>query len=191
MTQEINTQKRNTAATALTLAYMIVTAAIVCAYLFGYLDQPFHDANLYHYKDVITFAVIALLAIAVMLFKTPGYAILPPATFGSFVVLSIGQDSLLRYLILAAVLFAIGMYGMVVSRNAVRVLMSIELMLNAVNINLVAFSRYTDAQSTGQIFAIFILTVAAAEAAVGLAIVLAIYRNSSTVDMERFNLLKW
>ena len=93
---------------------------------------------------------------------------------------------------LAALLFAIGLYGMVVSRNAVRVLMSIELMLNAVNINLVAFARYIDpVHVRGQIFAIFILTVAAAEAAVGLAIVLSIYRNTSSVDMENFNILKW
>ena len=84
------------------------------------------------------------------------------------------------------------MYGMVASRNAVRVLMSIELMLNAVNINLVAFARYIDpTEVKGQVFAIFILTVAAAEAAVGLAIVLAMYRNTATVDMEQFNLLKW
>ncbi|HEY9681653.1 MAG TPA: NADH-quinone oxidoreductase subunit NuoK [Oculatellaceae cyanobacterium] len=98
---------------------------------------------------------------------------------------------MLRYLTLAAMLFAIGLYGMVVSRNAVRVLMSIELMLNAANLNLVAFSRYTDMHATGQVFAIFILTVAAAEAAVGLGIVLSIYRNTATVDMERFNLLKY
>ena len=65
-------------------------------------------------------------------------------------------------------------------------------MLNAVNLNLVAFARYVDpVHVRGQIFAIFILTVAAAEAAVGLAIVLAIYRNTATVDMEKFNLLKW
>lgn len=84
------------------------------------------------------------------------------------------------------------MYGMVVSRNAVRVLMSIELMLNAVNINLITFSRFVDpADVKGQLFAIFILTVAAAEAAVGLAIVLSLYRNMSTVNMQRFNLLKW
>jgi NAD(P)H-quinone oxidoreductase subunit 4L len=70
--------------------------------------------------------------------------------------------------------------------------MSIELMLNAVNINLVAFARFIDPiHVRGQIFAIFILTVAAAEAAVGLAIVLAIYRNNATVDMEKFNILKW
>jgi len=111
---------------------------------------------------------------------------------GSFFALTLAQNDLVRYLTLSALLFAIGMYGMVKSRNAVRVLMSIELMLNAVNINLVAFARYIDpAQIKGQLFAIFILTVAAAEAAVGLAIVLAVYRNTSTVDMNRFNLLKF
>jgi NAD(P)H-quinone oxidoreductase subunit 4L len=81
---------------------------------------------------------------------------------------------------------------MVVSRNAVRMLMSIELMLNAVNINLVALAKFIDPISLrGQVFAIFILTVAAAEAVVGLAIVLAIYRNMATIDMSKFNKLKW
>ncbi|MBX9688569.1 MAG: NADH-quinone oxidoreductase subunit NuoK [Candidatus Obscuribacterales bacterium] len=108
------------------------------------------------------------------------------------VAVTYDQDPLTRYLILSALLFSIGVYGMTTSRNAVRVLMSIELMLNAVNINLVAFARYVDPDMVrGQLFAIFILTVAAAEAAVGLAIVLSIYRNSATVDMEKFNLLKW
>jgi NAD(P)H-quinone oxidoreductase subunit 4L len=95
-------------------------------------------------------------------------------------------------LILAAALFCIGIYGLVTSRNAVRVLMSIELLLNAVNINLMAFSNFLDPIGIkGQIFTIFVITVAAAEAAVGLAIVLAIYRNRNTIDMEQFNLLKW
>lgn len=96
------------------------------------------------------------------------------------------------FLILAAALFCIGVYGLVSSRNVIRVLMSIELMLNAVNINLMAFSNYLDpAQIKGQVFSVFVITIAAAEAAVGLAIVLSIYRNRDTVDMERFNLLKW
>ena len=96
------------------------------------------------------------------------------------------------FLLLAAALFCIGIYGLITSRNAVRVLMSIEIMLNAVNLNLMAFSNYLDPQTIkGQIFAIFVITIAAAEAAVGLAIVLAIYRNRDTVDMEQFNLLKW
>ncbi|GAB4289187.1 MAG: NADH-quinone oxidoreductase subunit NuoK [Oscillatoriaceae cyanobacterium] len=96
------------------------------------------------------------------------------------------------FLVLAAALFCIGIYGLIVSRNAVRVLMSIELLLNAVNLNLMAFSNYLDGDGIkGQVFTVFVLTVAAAEAAVGLAILLAIYRNRYTVDMEQFNLLKW
>jgi NAD(P)H-quinone oxidoreductase subunit 4L len=96
------------------------------------------------------------------------------------------------FLILAAALFCIGIYGLITSRNAVRVLMSIELMLNAVNLNLMGFSNYIDPVETkGQVFTIFVISIAAAEAAVGLAIVLSIYRNRDTVDMEQFNLLKW
>jgi NAD(P)H-quinone oxidoreductase subunit 4L len=102
------------------------------------------------------------------------------------------QINLQFCLLLAAALFCIGIYGLVNSRNAVRVLMSIELMLNAVNINLIGFSNFLDpAAIKGQVFTIFVITVAAAEAAVGLAIVLAIYRNRETIDMEQFNLLKW
>ena len=97
-----------------------------------------------------------------------------------------------HYLILAAILFCMGIYGVIVSRHAIRVLMSIELMLNAVNLNLIAFSNFVTTNSlSGQVFAIFIITVAAAEAAVGLAIVLALYRNFRTVDMLHYNLLKW
>ncbi|MBW4512515.1 MAG: NADH-quinone oxidoreductase subunit NuoK [Scytonematopsis contorta HA4267-MV1] len=96
------------------------------------------------------------------------------------------------FLLLSAALFCIGIFGLITSRNAVRVLMSIELLLNAVNLNLMAFSNYLDAaEIKGQVFTVFVITVAAAEAAVGLAIVLAIYRNRDTVDMEQFNLLKW
>jgi NAD(P)H-quinone oxidoreductase subunit 4L len=102
------------------------------------------------------------------------------------------QLQLPYFLILAAALFCIGIYGLVSSRNAVRVLMSIELMLNAVNLNLMGFSNYLDPVGIkGQVFAVFVISIAAAEAAVGLAIVLAIYRNRDTVDMEKFNLLKW
>ncbi len=96
------------------------------------------------------------------------------------------------YLLVAAALFCIGIYGLITSRNAVRVLMSIELLLNAVNLNLMGFSNYLDpANIKGQVFTVFVIAIAAAEAAVGLAIVLAIYRNRDTVDMEAFNLLKW
>ena len=100
--------------------------------------------------------------------------------------------SLQAYLIVSSILFCIGIWGLLNSRNAVRVLMSIELMLNAVNINLMAFSSYIDNNLIqGQVFTIFVITVAAAEAAVGLAILLSLYRNRVTVDMESFNLLKW
>ncbi|WP_019501053.1 NADH-quinone oxidoreductase subunit NuoK [Pseudanabaena sp. PCC 6802] len=100
--------------------------------------------------------------------------------------------SLEAFLIIGAALFCIGIYGLISSRNAVRVLMSIELMLNAVNINLLAFSNFLDSTNIrGQVFAVFVITVAAAEAAVGLAIVLSIYRSRDTVDMEQFNLLRW
>jgi len=95
------------------------------------------------------------------------------------------------YLVLAAALFSIGLYGVLSRRNAIGILMGIELMLNAVNINLVAFWRYIDpVKMTGQIFAIFVFTVAAAEVAVGLALVIAIYRNRDTVVVEEIDLLK-
>lgn len=97
-----------------------------------------------------------------------------------------------HYVLLATILFSIGLYGVIASRNVIRVLMSLELMLNAVNINMVAFNNYIRPDDlSGQVFAIFILTVSAAEAAVGLAIVIALFRNRKTVDMEKFNLLKW
>tara|TARA_Y100001968_G_C19184390_1_gene632041 strand:+ start:420 stop:749 length:330 start_codon:yes stop_codon:yes gene_type:complete len=96
------------------------------------------------------------------------------------------------FLLVASMLFCIGVWGLINSRNAVRVLMSIELMLNAVNINLMSFSSYLDgALIRGQIFSVFVITVAAAEAAVGLAILISLYRNRVTVDMESFNLLRW
>jgi NADH-quinone oxidoreductase subunit K len=96
-----------------------------------------------------------------------------------------------HYLILSAALFSIGLYGTLAKRNALAILMSIELMLNAVNVALVAFSRYiTPTELTGQVFAIFVITVAAAEVAVGLAIILAIYRRRQTVDVEQMDLMK-
>ncbi len=102
------------------------------------------------------------------------------------------EVGLYHYITLAAVLFSIGLYGVLSSRNAIRVLMCIELMLNAVNINLVAFNNFINIEDLGgQVFSIFILTVSAAEASVGLAILIALYRSRKSVDMERFNLLKW
>ena len=99
---------------------------------------------------------------------------------------------LVHYLILSAAVFCIGLYGALAKRNAVVILMSIELMLNGVNITMVAFARFiTPLAMTGQIFAIFIITVAAAEAAVGLAMVLAIFRYRGTIQIDQINLLKW
>jgi len=96
-----------------------------------------------------------------------------------------------HYLVLAAVLFSIGLYGALAKRNAVVVMMCIEIMLNAVNIALVGFSRFvTPTMLTGQIFAIFIMVVAAAEAAVGLAIIITIYRNRESVETTDINLMK-
>jgi len=100
--------------------------------------------------------------------------------------------TLSHYLILAAVLFAIGTYGALTRRNAIGILLCIEIMLNAVNINLVSFSRYiTPSELTGQIFTIFSITIAAAEAAVGMAIIISIYRHVKTVNMDKINLMKW
>jgi NADH-quinone oxidoreductase subunit K len=90
----------------------------------------------------------------------------------------------------SAVLFSTGVYGVLARRNAVLVLMSIELMLNAVNINLVAFSQHLQ-QLTGQVFALFVIAVAAAEVGIGLAIVILIYRNRETINVDEVNLLKW
>ena len=96
------------------------------------------------------------------------------------------------YLILAAALFCIGLYGVLARKNAVAILMGIELMLNAVNINLVAFWHYLTSQlMAGQMFTLIVLTVAAAEAAVGLALIISIYRRRSTVIAEDIDLLKW
>ncbi len=95
------------------------------------------------------------------------------------------------YLVVAAGLFCIGIYGVLSRRNAVAILMSVELMLNAVNINLVAFWRYTAPENVaGQVFAAFVFVVAAAEAAVGLAIIISIYRNKRSVVVDDVNLLK-
>ncbi|HQF95857.1 MAG TPA: NADH-quinone oxidoreductase subunit NuoK [Microthrixaceae bacterium] len=94
-----------------------------------------------------------------------------------------------QFLLLAAVLFAIGVYGVLVRRNGVLVLMSIELILNAVNINLVAFGAQ-HAGASGQVFALFVIAVAAAEVGVGLAIVLLIYRNRRSIDLDQLDEMK-
>ncbi len=103
--------------------------------------------------------------------------------------MSVGLE---HYLILSAVLFSIGLYGALAKRNTIIILMSIEIMLNAVNIAMVAFSRYiVPLLLTGQVFVIFIIVVAAAEAAVGLAIIISIYRSHETIDAAEVNLMKW
>jgi NADH:ubiquinone oxidoreductase subunit K len=96
------------------------------------------------------------------------------------------------FLVLGALLFSIGVYGVLARQNAVLVLLSIELMLNAVNINLVAFAAMLqDAGIPGQVFALFVITVAAAEVGIGLAVVILIYRNRQSVDVDEMSLMKW
>ncbi len=96
------------------------------------------------------------------------------------------------YLILAAVLFSVGLYGVLARRNAVAILMGVELMLNAVNINLLAFWRYRAPDTVaGQVFAIIVFAVAAAEVAVGLALFIAVYRRRRSILADEINLLKW
>ncbi len=97
-----------------------------------------------------------------------------------------------QFLILAAALFALGIYGLLVRRNIVLILLSVELMLNAVNINLIAFeSVIRSSEAVGQVFAIFVITVAAAEVGIGLAIVLMVFRNRKSADVDDLSLLRW
>jgi NADH-quinone oxidoreductase subunit K len=95
-----------------------------------------------------------------------------------------------HYALLSAALFTIGLIGVLTRRNIIIILMSIELMLNAVNINLIAYSALWQ-NAIGQVFAVFVIAVAAAEAAVGLGIVLAFYRNKETVNIDEMNLMRW
>ena len=106
--------------------------------------------------------------------------------------------TLTHFLLLSTLIFSIGLYGALAKRNVVAILMSIEIMFNAVNISLLAFSRFAPIPNgsvanglSGQILALFVITVAAAEAAVALAIILAIYRGRRTVNVDDVNLLKW
>ncbi len=98
--------------------------------------------------------------------------------------------SLSHYLILSAILFSIGVAGFLVRRNTIVIFMSIELMLNAANLAFVAFSRFLHSMD-GQIIVVFVMSVAAAEAAVGLAIIMAMYRTKKTVNADEMNLMKW
>lgn len=96
------------------------------------------------------------------------------------------------HLFVAAGLFSIGLYGVLARKNAIAILMSVELMLNAVNINLVAFWRYQTPESmNGQVFAAMVFVVAAAEVAVGLALIISLYRRRKTVSANEINLMKW
>ena len=95
-----------------------------------------------------------------------------------------------HYTILSAALFSIGMIGVLVRRNIIIIFMAIELMLNAVNINLVAYARQLE-NLVGQVFVVFVIAVAAAEAAVGLGIILAFFRNKETVNIDEMNVMRW
>ena len=98
--------------------------------------------------------------------------------------------SLSSYLILSSVLFSIGVVGFLIRRNIIVIFMSVELMLNAVNLAFVAFSRFLNSMD-GQVIVVFVMSVAAAEAAVGLAIIMSIYRTKKTVNADEMNLMKW
>ncbi|MBN2644819.1 MAG: NADH-quinone oxidoreductase subunit NuoK [Desulfuromonadaceae bacterium] len=95
-----------------------------------------------------------------------------------------------HYMVLSAILFSLGTIGVLTRRNAIVIFMCVELMLNAVNLTFIALSSHLG-NMDGQVFVFFIMTVAAAEAAVGLALMIAFYRNRESIDVEEFNLLKW
>ena len=95
-----------------------------------------------------------------------------------------------HYLIFSATLFSIGVLGVLIRRNAIVVFMCVEIMLNAVNVSLIAFDRYLN-QHDGQIFSFMVMCVAAAEVSVGLAIVIALFRNKATINLDEINLMKW
>ncbi|KXS46238.1 MULTISPECIES: F420H2 dehydrogenase subunit FpoK [Methanohalophilus] len=94
------------------------------------------------------------------------------------------------YLALSAIIFSIGLYGFISQKNGIRILMCVELMLNAANINLVAFSSYNDDMS-GQVFALFSIALAACEAAIGFAIMMSVYRMRDSINLDELNLLRW
>jgi len=99
---------------------------------------------------------------------------------------------LTHYLVVSVLLFCLGLYAMLTRRNAVAILMGIELMLNAANINLVAFNKFVaPAALSGQVFALVVITLAACEAGVGLALVMAAYRNLETIHVDEINVMKW
>src|SRR5437588_12674385 len=109
---------------------------------------------------------------------------------------SVKHPDLSKFLVIAAILFIIGVAGVLTRRNIIVIFMSIELILNAANLNFIAFSRYLQDAGyanavAGQVFAVFIIVVAAAEAAIGLGIVIALYRNRETIFVDKIDLLKW
>ncbi|MEW6733293.1 MAG: NADH-quinone oxidoreductase subunit NuoK [Acidobacteriota bacterium] len=111
-------------------------------------------------------------------------------------VTGLQQANVTNFLVLSSLLFVIGVAGVLTRRNIIIIFMSIELILNAVNINLIAFSRYWQTQNNpnaymGQLFTIFVIVVAAAEAAVGLGVVIALYRNRETVSVDEIDIMKW
>ena len=97
---------------------------------------------------------------------------------------------LLMYLIISAVIFTIGAYGIITQRSGIKILMCIELMLNSANLNLVAFSSFND-NASGQVFALFSIAIAAAEAAIGFAILVALFRVRDTINLDNINILMW
>ncbi len=102
------------------------------------------------------------------------------------------EITLNHYLVLSAIVFCMGLYGALSKRSAIAVMMCLELMANAVNINLIAFARYvTPTTIRGQFFSIFVMVVSAAEVGLGLAIVLSIFRQKSSISLDRINLMKW
>ncbi len=98
--------------------------------------------------------------------------------------------SLYTYLLIAAVLFTVGAYGIITQRSGIKILMCIEIMLNAANLNLVAFSSF-NGNATGQVFALFSIAIAAAEAAIGFAILVALFRVRDTINLDNINILRW
>jgi len=98
---------------------------------------------------------------------------------------------LIAYIGLSAILFSIGLYGVLTRKNAIAILLCIEIMLNAANLNFIAFSRYLPDPERGSIFVLFVIGLAAAETAIGLAIILSYYRIGKDVDLDNINLLKW
>ncbi|MGZ4100218.1 MAG: F420H2 dehydrogenase subunit FpoK [Bacteroidia bacterium] len=98
--------------------------------------------------------------------------------------------SLYTYLLIAAIMFTVGAYGIITQRSGIKILMCIELMLNSANLNLVAFSSFNN-NSTGQVFALFSIAIAAAEAAIGFAILVALFRVRDTINLDNINILRW